>query len=87
MKYKSLLLVGLTVSAFGAQANFMQGLVDGCAFGVSTQNAMGDVEKVKALCTQCVTNTPLPGVDKTDQVILSISNECSKKYFADRAKK
>lgn len=87
MKYKALLMIALTVSAFGAQMNYTQGAIVGCAFGVSGQNAMGDAEKVMALCTTCAENSPLPGIDKTNEVISLIANECSKKYFEDRAKK
>lgn len=87
MKYKVLLIVSLAVSAFGAQATFIQGAVDGCAIGVSGYNTMGNAEKVMTLCTQCVENAPLPGIDKTDIIISSMANECSKKYFEARAKK
>lgn len=87
MKYKVFLLIGLTVSAFGSQADYMKAVADGCSIGVSAQNVMGNAEKVKALCTQCAENAPIPGIDKTEQVISLIANECSKKYFADRAKK
>lgn len=87
MKYKALLLIGLTVSAFGSQTDYMKAVADGCSIGVSAQNVMGNAEKVKALCTQCVENAPLPGTDKTEQVISSMANECINKYFADRAKK
>lgn len=87
MKYKALLMIALTVSAFGTQADFMRGVTDGCAIGVSGKNAMGNAETVMTLCTQCVENAPLPGIDKTDVIISSMAKECSKKYFETRAKK
>ncbi|MDD5211703.1 MAG: hypothetical protein PHV62_04755 [Sulfuricurvum sp.] len=82
---KKIFILSLVVVAVYAQ-NMTSGLSSSCAFGASTQNLMSDQNKVSEACKQCVSNVPLAGIDKTEKLIVKMTNDCVKEYFESRNK-
>lgn len=82
---KKIFVLSLVVVAVYAQ-NMTNGLSSSCAFAASTQNLMSDQNKVSEACKQCVSNVPLAGIDKTENLIIKMTNDCAKEYFENKNK-
>lgn len=82
---KKIFALSLVVVAVYAQ-NMTNGVSSSCAFGASTQNLMSDQNKVSEACKQCVNKVPLAGIDKTENLIIKMTNDCVKEYFESRNK-
>lgn len=81
---KIFMLFLITVAVFAQ--NMTKELSSSCAFAVSTQNLMSDQNKVLETCKQCVNNVPLAGIDKTDDLVTQMTDDCVKEYFFNRSK-